>query len=198
MYDKIDANGLASDSLFEDSHIWKLIKKIENCDKEDYLKLKRNLLKSLSLKLDYDWRCSERDIKGEPAKIVSLIMLLLAMCFATYEVYRLEPMQTDIPTLLVDVVPIMALFLFATTVLKLCKKYAVKTVGDIAILAGVLIAAFFIHKEQLTTQYPYICVALVFIFFAAGINLLIVFNILLDDFFYIRDIKKQLIENKKS
>ena len=90
---RVNAYGNFNKSIFQDAHIWRIIKYLElnTAEKtdEDFAECKRLLLQSISLLLKFDWDRTKREVKGNILNIVEKISLFFFMSvFELMSFYR--------------------------------------------------------------------------------------------------------------
>ena len=76
---RINAYGMAYNSIFLDSHIWELIFIVEsanNFSPEEFKNIKRSFINLISCYLKYDWERAKSEIKGSTQTIVVIVSLI--------------------------------------------------------------------------------------------------------------------------
>lgn len=84
---RINAYGIANNSVFNDSHLWQLIQELETrteVTNDELLNYKRMFVNLISCNLKYDWERSKAEIKGNKQTIVLIISLVFS--FVMYSV----------------------------------------------------------------------------------------------------------------
>lgn len=82
---RINAYGIATNSIFDDTHIWEDIHKLEstnNMTPKDFEDTKKKFVNLISCSLKYDWERSKAEIKGNGCTRVEIISL--AVSFILY------------------------------------------------------------------------------------------------------------------
>lgn len=92
---RINAYGIAFNSIFADSHIWEQIfiaESMESLSPNEFDKIKRRLVNQISCLLKYDWERAKAEIKGNTQTrvvIVSLIISFLLYSFRWFYNYNI-------------------------------------------------------------------------------------------------------------
>lgn len=77
---RINAYGMHTKlaSIFDDSHIWKLIEELESKEwkRKELKKKQKQLIDYISLLLKYDWERSKNEVKGNIYNVVSVILFV--------------------------------------------------------------------------------------------------------------------------
>lgn len=88
---RINANGKVAIfneelSYMEDSHIWELIKKLENTSLSvsEYEEQKDNLINTLSLLLKFDWERQKQEVSGSHIKKIHMIFYICVLLITIY------------------------------------------------------------------------------------------------------------------
>lgn len=92
---RINAYGIAYNSIFADSHIWEqifIVESMETLSPKEFDKIKRRFVNQISCLLKYDWERSKTEIKGNiqtRVVIVSLIISFLLYSFRWFYNYNI-------------------------------------------------------------------------------------------------------------
>ena len=92
---RINAYGIAYNSIFADSHIWEqifIVESMESLSPTEFDKIKRRFVNQISCLLKYDWERAKAEIKGNiqtRVVIVSLIISFLLYSFRWFYNYNI-------------------------------------------------------------------------------------------------------------
>lgn len=89
-------NSSGSQSCQADFHIWEKIEQIEKCkSKEEYERLREQLIYFLSLLLKDDWERSKKEVNGEPGQILAWGLFVLTFVLLGVGFFELGMLGTE-------------------------------------------------------------------------------------------------------
>ena len=200
---RINAYGEESKDKVKDAHIWKLIKEIEKCKKNEYDRLKKKMIFYLSVLLKYDWERSKKEVSGNALQFMGRIFAIVAFILLT--VGSIKGYKTPY------VFMIVLLLLWATIMVSICWKSErisekpskkIAYISFFVLLVGILASFFFVAcaiKKLVKDQDGYILAAFVAFYLFISLQVLVEFQKMMDNIFY-RDFIQQydINENKEN